>query len=223
MKSIVITRSAVPAPSIAAKPVLRGLAGATLLLALAACERQDAPPEPTQSEAAPQPTSIMRDDLDESVLPTPQPQLAPLDARISFSDGGAELSESATAELASILRSPQIAEGGAILLRAHSDSGGSGEANMRASRRRGEAVRDYLVENGVEAERVTIIAFGEQNPLQPNARPDGTPNEPGRAANRRVDLHVALPDEDETQEEASVPASDAEPAADPGESPRESG
>lgn len=206
MKSIVMTRSATT--------IVHGLAGAALLLPLAGCDRQETPPEPVATESAPQPTSIMRDDLDDSVLPAPEPQLAPLDARISFSDGGSELSESATAELASILRSPQIAEGGPILLRAHSDSGGSGEVNMRASRRRGEAVRDYLVENGVDPERITIIAFGEQNPLQPNALPDGTPNEPGRAANRRVDLLIALPD---TQEDADAEMieSAGEPLADP--------
>ena len=209
MKSIMMTRSAT-----AAKAVAHGLTGAALLLALAGCERQETAPEPAASESVPQPTSIMRDDLDDSVLPPPEPQLAPLDARISFSDGGAELSESAMAELASILRSPQIAEGGPILLRAHSDSGGSGEVNMRASRRRGEAVRDYLVENGVDEARITIIAFGEQNPLQPNARPDGTPNEPGRAANRRVDLLVALPEED-TESEAELIESDEQPVADP--------
>ncbi len=207
MKSIVMTSSATA--------IAYGLTGVALLLSLGGCEREEAPPEPAASEAAPQPTSIMRDDLDESVLPPPEPQLAPLDARISFSDGGAELSESAMAELASILRSPQIAEGGPILLRAHSDSGGSDEANMRASRRRGEAVRDYLVENGVDEERITIIVFGEQNPLQPNALPDGTPNEPGRAANRRVDLLVALPDSAEPVPEG-LTASDEEEAPDPG-------
>tara|TARA_R110002072_G_scaffold302681_3_gene487281 strand:- start:3124 stop:3768 length:645 start_codon:yes stop_codon:yes gene_type:complete len=214
MKRLVMKRSATAATI--------GLAGAALLFALAGCERQQAPAEPAASEPAPQPTSIMRDDLDDSVLPPPEPQLAPLDARISFSDGGAELSESAMAELASILRSPQIAEGGAIELRAHSDSAGSDEANLRASRRRGEAVRDYLVENGVDPERITIIAFGEQNPLQPNARPDGTPNEPGRAANRRVDLHVALPDR-ERDAEVDLIGTDEQPVADPTGAVRESG
>jgi OmpA-OmpF porin, OOP family len=214
MKRIVMKQSATAAAI--------GLAGAALLFALAGCERQQAPAEPAASEPAPQPTSIMRDDLDDSVLPPPEPQLAPLDARISFSDGGAELSESAMAELASILRSPQIAEGGAIELRAHSDAAGSDEANLRASRRRGEAVRDYLVENGVAPERITIIAFGEQNPLQPNARPDGTPNEPGRAANRRVDLHVALPD-GEADADVDLIGTDEQPVADPTGTARESG
>lgn len=209
MKGIVMTRTA--CRSVAAR-----LAGAMLLIAAGGCERAQPAPEPATSEPAPQPTSIMRDDLDDAALPLPELQLAPLDARISFSDGGAQLSESATAELASILRSPQIAEGGAIALRAHSDSAGSDEGNLRSSRQRGEAVRDYLVENGIAAERIAIVAFGEQNPLQPNARLDGTPNEPGRAANRRVDLHVALPQDDDAVPPAGLTASDDEPAPDPG-------
>ena len=52
---------------------------------------------------------------------------------------------------------------------------------------------NLLIENGIDEERITIIAFGEQNPLAPNANPDGTPNERNRAANRRVEVHVALP------------------------------
>ena len=36
-----------------------------------------------------------------------------------------------------------------------------------------------------------MIAVGEQNPIAPNALPDGEPNEPGRARNRRVELEIA--------------------------------
>ena len=125
--------------------------------------------------------------------PLPPPPLAPLDGRIGFPEGGAELSESATADLDTLLQSPQMEAGGPIVLRAHSDAGGPGDANERASQARGEAVRDYLVENGIDEDRITIIAFGEQNPIAPNAKPDGTPNEQGRAANRRVEVHIALP------------------------------
>ncbi|QZH74114.1 MAG: OmpA family protein [Erythrobacter sp.] len=185
-----------------------GLIGAAFLLALGGCEREESLPQPATTEPAPEPTSIIRDDLDGPVL-SPEPQLAPLDVQIPFADGGTELSETATAKLADILSSPQIAEGGPILLRAHSDSAGDDEVNLRFSRQRGEAVRDYLVDHGIEEERITIIAFGEQNPMQPNALPDGTPNEPGRAANRRVDLLVTLPGGDETTAE-EVTASDGE-------------
>lgn len=66
-------------------------------------------------------------------------------------------------------------------------------ANLRASQRRAEVVRDWLVENGVAEDRIDVIAFGEQNPVSPNANPDGTPDEAGRAKNRRVDLTIAVP------------------------------
>ena len=35
---------------------------------------------------------------------------------------------------------------------------------------------------------VEVIAFGAQNPNEPNALPDGSPNALGRAANRRVEV-----------------------------------
>ncbi len=189
------------------------MSAAALLLALPGCERADSEQDRAASEPAGS-SSTPRTDPG-SPPPAAQIQLAPLDARISFSDGGPELSESASAELASILRSPQIAKGGPIELRAHSDSAGSDEAVLRLSRQRGEAVRDYLVANGIDRERITVIAFGEQNPLQPNALADGTPNGPGRAANRRVDLLVALPDRAGPIPEG-LTASDDEPAPDPG-------
>ena len=172
----------------------RFLSGLILALALAACGSNDTSepaPEPSSTETGVQ-NSIIRDDLEDSA-PLPPPPLAPLDARIGFPEGGAELSESATADLDTLLQSPQVQAGGPIVLRAHSDASGPGEANQRASQARGEAVRDYLVDGGVAEERISIIAFGEQNPIAPNAKPDGTANEPGRAANRRVEVHVALP------------------------------
>ena len=88
------------------------------------------------------------------------------------------------------MASPQVEQGGPIILRGHSDSGGNDEGNMRASRARAEAVRDWLVDSGVDEARISLIAFGEQNPVAPNARPDGSPDPVGRAANRRVEIEV---------------------------------
>ncbi|WFL78779.1 OmpA family protein [Altererythrobacter arenosus] len=158
---------------------------------VASCNNDTAEPG---SEASPKPSgtpvSILRPDVEQ---PPQKADLAPLTARIGFPEGGAELSEGALAELATVRESPQVAEGGPIVLRGHSDAGGNDEANIRASQARAEAVRDWLVEMGVGEDRITIISFGEQNPVEPNALPDGSPNEAGRAANRRVDITVSLP------------------------------
>ena len=157
---------------------------------VASCNNDTAEPG---SEASPKPSgtpvSILRPDVEQ---PPQKADLAPLTARIGFPEGGAELSEGALAELATVRESPQVAEGGPIVLRGHSDAGGNDAANIRASQARAEAVRDWLVEMGVGEDRITIIAFGEQNPVEPNALPDGSPNEAGRAANRRVDVEVGV-------------------------------
>ena len=58
---------------------------------------------------------------------------------------------------------------------------------------RAEAVRDYLVEKGIAADRITVVALGETTPLVPNARPDGSDDPEARARNRRVEVAVDLP------------------------------
>ncbi|QKG70997.1 OmpA family protein [Erythrobacter mangrovi] len=163
--------------------------GLALLGALAACG------ETTPQTPQPKPTgdakSIFRPEFQiEPIAKERPPQ--PLDTRIFFPEGS-ELTEAARAELATVVNSQQAAAGGPIVLRGHADAGGNDAANLRISRERAEAVRSFLVDNGIDEARISVIAFGEQNPIAPNALPDGTPNEEGRARNRRVDLHIDTP------------------------------
>jgi OOP family OmpA-OmpF porin len=145
------------------------------------------------------------------------PPMKPLETSVPFAETGGDLSDAALAKLATILESDQLAKGGAIVLRGNTDSTGDDEANLRVSRKRAERVRDWLVERGVAEDRFTIVALGEQRPVAPNAHLDGTPDEEGRAKNRRVDVVVALPEEDDDGEGAPPPSEDgsetgAEPA-----------
>lgn len=168
------------------------LAGGAVLLSLGACGGGEAEPAPEPSET---PADANRSIFDEDG-PSAEAQerveenLPPLETIISFADGTDELTEAAKAELATVVRSEQVARGGRITLGGHSDAGGSDAANERASQGRAEAVRDFLVENGLDEQRIVIIAFGEQNPIEPNALENGEPNEAGRAANRRVEITV---------------------------------
>ena len=61
------------------------------------------------------------------------------------------------------------------------------------SEERAQAVADWLMEQGLEEDQIRIIAFGAQNPVQPNLLPNGEPNERGRAANRRVEITILVP------------------------------
>ncbi len=188
---------------------LRTLLVATASLALAACADADPAPEPKADvEEAPsantgEQASIIRPDIE--IARTLE--LEPLTLTLGFGDSGTELTGEGVNALSELLESPQIAQfDGAITLRGHSDAGGNDALNLRMSQERADAVAQWLVDNGVAESRITTVAFGEQNPLEPNALPDGTPNEAGRAANRRVDIHVAVP------EGATIPAP-AEPEA----------
>ena len=154
---------------------------------LAGC-KDDQPQPPSDADAPPEKRSIFRPEFQVEPIESFEPS-GSLETTVEFPNG-TELTEEGRAALATVLASPQNEEGGLIYLRGHTDSGGSDEANMRASLARAEAVRDWLVENGVAEDRIRTIAFGEQNPIAPNAHPDGTPDEDGRAANRRVEIEV---------------------------------
>ena len=112
----------------------------------------------------------------------------PLETLVQFPEG-AELTEEARAELATILASPQVEQGGPIILRGHSDGGGSDEGNMRASRaRRSRARLARRQRRGRSADQHDRIRRTESR--RPECRPDGSPDPVGRAANRRVEIEV---------------------------------
>ncbi len=162
------------------------------LLALGACNRNQPGPAktPEPSPAPAEQVSIFRPEAEVVAVEAP---LTQLEASVSFAKGGKDLSDAAKAQLAAIIQSEQMKSGGAVTLRGHSDSAGHDEANLRASGRRAEVVRAYLVANGIAEDRIKVIALGEMRPIAPNANLDGTPDEAGRAANRRVDVTIAVP------------------------------
>jgi OOP family OmpA-OmpF porin len=69
-----------------------------------------------------------------------------------------------------------------IIAQGHTDITGSASYNQGLSERRAQAVKDYLLEKGVPAERIAIKGFGEDQPA------DSNDTEEGRANNRRVEF-----------------------------------
>lgn len=171
------------------------------ILSLSACQantEDQSANEPDVVQESPPPTgeptetvSILRSDIEQPPLPD-QP-VSSFELTVGFPEGGDDLDEQAIEALAEIASSEQIAMGGPIVLRAHSDSAGSDNANARAAEARGLAVAGWLVDQGIDDDRIDVIVFGEQNPIEPNALPDGSPNEEGRALNRRVEVLVLVP------------------------------
>jgi len=72
-----------------------------------------------------------------------------------------------------------------IEVEGHTDSVGGDEYNMKLSENRADAVRTYLVDQGVARESVTARGFGKTTPAADNA------TAVGRQMNRRVELVVS--------------------------------
>ncbi len=67
----------------------------------------------------------------------------------------------------------------------YTDSVGGDDYNQKLSEQRGEAVRNYLVQQGVENSSVTSRGFGKSQPVASNE------TAAGRQENRRVELVVS--------------------------------
>ncbi|MGD0001078.1 MAG: OmpA family protein, partial [Bryobacteraceae bacterium] len=67
----------------------------------------------------------------------------------------------------------------------HTDSVGGDDYNQRLSERRGDAVRDYLTQQGVATTSVTAKGFGKTQPVASNDTAQG------RQQNRRVELVIS--------------------------------
>ncbi|WP_129139773.1 MULTISPECIES: OmpA family protein [Modicisalibacter] len=71
-----------------------------------------------------------------------------------------------------------------ITVAGYTDSTGKEAYNQRLSERRAAAVGDYLVQGGVESQRIQRVGYGERQPVASND------TEQGRAQNRRVEITV---------------------------------
>ncbi|WP_044400976.1 OmpA family protein [Lacinutrix sp. Hel_I_90] len=69
-------------------------------------------------------------------------------------------------------------------LEGHTDSVGSKSSNQLLSERRANAVRDYLIANGINSDRLTAYGFGEEYPVDSNATSSGRKN------NRRTEIKL---------------------------------
>ena len=69
-----------------------------------------------------------------------------------------------------------------ISVEGHTDRLGSTAYNQRLSQQRADAVRQYMIDKGIDGSRLTAVGFGPDKPVADNKTPDG------RAKNRRVEF-----------------------------------
>lgn len=71
-----------------------------------------------------------------------------------------------------------------VVIEGHTDSKGSKAYNQKLGLRRAVAAKVYLTEQGVAADRMSVVSYGEERPVADNATPEG------QAKNRRADFVI---------------------------------
>ncbi|WP_196279040.1 OmpA family protein [Catellatospora vulcania] len=114
-----------------------------------------------------------------------QQELVKLPA-VTFLDNSTTLTAAGRAALGEAARiltaNPQVK----VRIEGHTDSNGTAADNLALSRSRAKTVLDYLVKQGVAADRLTSAGYGESRPARPNT------TEANQAVNRRVEF-IVLP------------------------------
>jgi outer membrane protein OmpA-like peptidoglycan-associated protein len=129
------------------------------------CPRPQYPvaaPEPVQSEV------ITLSDADE----------------VLFAFNQSDLTPTAKSQLDAVMGKLEDASVVSIKVVGHTDSVGSDEYNQGLSERRAASVAQYLISQGVAANKVTSEGKGESQPIADND------SDAGRAKNRRVELNI---------------------------------
>ncbi len=128
---------------------------------------QPAPPEPAPAPAKNE-TIVLSDAGD-----------------VLFAFDSAELSESARASLSEISKRLTGADLVSVQVAGHTDSKGTDAYNQGLSERRAQSVADFLTAQGIPAQKLSIVGYGESQPVADNG------SDEGRSQNRRVELHVS--------------------------------
>ena len=103
---------------------------------------------------------------------------------VLFHRGTTNLIDSSFVELDQVAQMMTDNPGIEIELGGHTDNRGSSRLNMKLSRERVERVKQYLVEKGIDADRIEGKGYGGSRPIASNK------NEETRRLNRRVEFTI---------------------------------
>ncbi|MFB6262469.1 MAG: carboxypeptidase regulatory-like domain-containing protein [Bradymonadaceae bacterium] len=121
----------------------------------------------------------------DSTLATVEQKKIAVEERVAFESGEAKLTDDSKLILDKVagllFKHPEIAK---VQVQGHTDDVGSEEANMKLSRKRAEAVVSYLVDEGVDADRLVPKGYGPKRPKVPNI------SARNRRLNRRVEFKI---------------------------------
>ncbi len=101
---------------------------------------------------------------------------------VTFASGSTELTPESEKMLLKVLNTLNIYNDLKVEISGYTDNVGSASSNQRLSQKRADAVRYWLINKGINPERVIAKGYGEQNPIADNKTPEG------RRLNRRIEF-----------------------------------
>ncbi|WGS40191.1 OmpA family protein [Burkholderia sp. JSH-S8] len=130
----------------------------------------------------------LNDAIASYVPPSPPPAVVTLDSMSLFDSGRAQLKPGSNRAMVGALEMIRSHPDKRILVAGYTDNVGNSDSNMKLSKARAEAVRDWLIDaSGIPATQFAIQGYGMTRPVANNDLPDG------RARNRRVEITL-VPD-----------------------------
>lgn len=107
---------------------------------------------------------------------------------ILFQRGKAVVSPEGKAEADKLIAEMKKFPQDTVTLEGHTCAEGDWDYSLQLGKRRAEAVRDYLVAQGIAPERIRVVSYGETMPAEP-------PNPARYKVNRRVVFKIEIGDE----------------------------
>ncbi|WP_295882798.1 peptidoglycan-associated lipoprotein Pal [uncultured Thiohalocapsa sp.] len=169
---------------------------AALVLAAAAltgCATQPPPPQPTPPSAAELDAMTQQPEVVAEVPPAPPEPVAPVSPLddpnsplynkvVYFDYDTAEIRPEGVALLRTHAGYIYNTPGVRVTLEGHTDERGTRGYNLALGDRRADAVQRFLVAEGVPADRLARLSYGEERPAEPGS------SERAWSLNRRVEL-----------------------------------
>lgn len=101
---------------------------------------------------------------------------------VTFKTNSSELTDNSEMILYRALKTLENNEDWTVDIVGYTDDTGDRQYNIDLSLKRAETVKTWLVNNGIDADRITTKGMGPDNPLVPNDSPEN------RAKNRRIEF-----------------------------------
>lgn len=103
---------------------------------------------------------------------------------VTFETGSSNLTASSLDKLNNSAQELISSQETKVIVAGHTDNTGDTLNNLELSQSRAETVRDYLIEQGVDASQLTARGYGDTEPTASNDTASG------RSENRRVELRI---------------------------------